>query len=89
MSTRSMLGKLAVALLLWCAVVAPAVLDAQVDRVLPLKPGLAAGRENVVPFMEGWYANEDGTYTIAFGYLNQSRAVVEIAKLQDHLPTPT
>jgi hypothetical protein len=25
--------------------------------------------------MEGWYANEDGTYTIAFGYLNLNRDV--------------
>ena len=35
--------------------------------------------------MEGWYANEDGTYTISFGYLNLNReAVVEIPVGEDN-----
>jgi len=30
-----------------------------------------AGRQ-VVPFMEGWFDNGDGTFTISFGYLNRN-----------------
>lgn len=26
----------------------------------------------VIPIMEGWYANDDGSYTISFGYLNRN-----------------
>lgn len=39
------------------------------DRRLPLGPNRPRG-EAVTPFMEGWYANPDGTYTISFGYFN-------------------
>lgn len=35
----------------------------------PLAPKPARGL-SVAPFMEGWYPNADGTYTISFGYLN-------------------
>ena len=47
-------------------------LRAQVDvreRRLPLGPNRPAG-EAVAPFLEGWYANPDGTYTVSFGYFN-------------------
>jgi hypothetical protein len=26
----------------------------------------------VIPFMEGWYANEDGSVTVSFGYHNRN-----------------
>lgn len=36
------------------------------------------GRQ-VIPFFEGWYANDDGTYTLSFGYLNRNpEQVIEI-----------
>jgi hypothetical protein len=38
-------------------------------RPLALTP---ANGHPVTPFMEGWYANEDGTFTISFGYLNRN-----------------
>ena len=39
------------------------------DRRLPLGPNRPAG-EAVAPFLEAWYANPDGTYTLSFGYFN-------------------
>lgn len=39
------------------------------ERQLPLKPAAPEERP-VVPFMEGWYANGDGSVTISFGYFN-------------------
>lgn len=43
------------------------------DRRLPLGPNRPAG-EAVTPFLEGWYANPDGTYTLSFGYFNLNTA---------------
>jgi len=64
-------GGLALALLLWGPL---STLDAQVaspgpDGRWPLQPG-SPGNRTLAPFMEGWYENEDGTYSISFGYLN-------------------
>ena len=67
----------AVALLLWGPLAGPAgptALEAQVtgpgpDGRWPLQPD-SPGNRTLAPFMEGWYANEDGTYSISFGYLN-------------------
>jgi len=55
---------------------APAAAQVSTDR--PLRP-VPGGDREVVPFMEGWYANDDGSVTISFGYwnLNQDK-VVEI-----------
>ncbi|HSH75901.1 MAG TPA: hypothetical protein VLA09_09490, partial [Longimicrobiales bacterium] len=39
------------------------------DRRLPLGPNRPSG-EGVAPFLEAWYANPDGTYTLSFGYFN-------------------
>lgn len=36
---------------------------------MPLSPIPTTG-EPVAPFMEGWYANDDGTYSISFGFFN-------------------
>ena len=68
MQSRLALGGLVAALVL----VAGAPLAAQVDvreRRLPLAPNRPAG-EALTPFLEGWYANPDGTYTFSFGYFN-------------------
>ena len=71
---RTTVGGVTVALLLWGALPGPAVLKAQVtgpgpDGRWPLQPN-SPGNRVLAPFMEGWYANEDGTYTISFGYSN-------------------
>ncbi|MAN96622.1 MAG: hypothetical protein CME08_06525 [Gemmatimonadetes bacterium] len=77
---RMTVGSVTVALLL-CGVLGgpvvlagPAVLEAQVsgpgpDGRWPLQPR-SPGNRHLAPFMEGWYANEDGTFSISFGYLN-------------------
>lgn len=74
MKVRMTVGGVAVALLLWGPL---AGLGAQVtgpgpDGRWPLQPR-APGERLIAPFMEGWYANEDGTYTISFGYNNFNR----------------
>jgi hypothetical protein len=38
-------------------------------RPLELRP---PNGHPVTPFMEGWYANEDGSFTVSFGYLNEN-----------------
>ena len=77
---RMTVGDVTVALLL-CGVLGgpvvlagPAALEAQVsgpgpDGRWPLQPR-SPGNRHLAPFMEGWYANEDGTFSISFGYLN-------------------
>ena len=37
----------------------------------PLRPPSPGGLP-VIPFMEGWYANEDGSVTVSFGYHNRN-----------------
>ena len=74
---RMSVGSVAVALLLWGPLAGPAgptALEAQVtgpgpDGRWPLQPN-SPGNRTLAPFMEGWYANEDGTFSISFGYLN-------------------
>ena len=39
------------------------------QRRLPLAPVLPKGDE-VAPFFEGWYRNDDGTFTLSFGFFN-------------------
>ena len=52
-------------------------LEAQRNR-LPLAPILPSGDE-VAPFFEGWYRNDDGTFTLSFGFFNlNSRQVLDI-----------
>ncbi|MDP1932031.1 MAG: hypothetical protein Q8L60_11290 [Gammaproteobacteria bacterium] len=43
----------------------------------PLRPSPGAGMP-VIPFMEGWYGNEDGSVTVSFGYQNRNRDPVLI-----------
>ena len=53
------------------------VLEAQ-QRRLPLAPVLPSGDE-VAPFFEGWYRNDDGTFTLSFGFFNlNSRQILDI-----------
>jgi hypothetical protein len=44
---------------------------------LPLRP-LPPDGYFIIPAMEGWYDNGDGSITIAFGYLNRNEETVEI-----------
>ncbi len=53
---------------------ATAGLNAQ-QRRLPLAPILPKGDE-VAPFFEGWYRNDDGTFTLSFGFFNLNRAQI-------------
>ena len=83
MKVRMTVGGVALALLLWGPLVAsPAALEAQVtgpgpDGRWPLQPR-SPGNRYLAPFMEGWYANEDGSFSISFGYLNANRDTMYI-----------
>ena len=43
----------------------------------PLRPPSPVGMP-VIPFMEGWYANEDGSVTVSFGYHNRNTEDVTV-----------
>ena len=78
--------------LLWGVLVGPDALEAQVtgpgpDGRWPLQPG-APGNRHLAPFMEGWYANEDGTFSISFGYLNANNDTLEIPLGPDNFIEP-
>jgi hypothetical protein len=45
------------------------------ERLLRPPPG---AETPVIPFMEGWYGNEDGSVTVSFGYQNSNRYPVLI-----------
>ena len=47
----------------------PASVHAQQVQRLPLAPIPPKG-EPVAPFFEGWYRNDDGSFTFSFGYFN-------------------
>ena len=82
---RMSVCSVAFALLLWgplAGPAGPAVLEAQVtgpgpDGRWPLQPS-SPGNRTLAPFMEGWYVNEDGTYSISFGYLNANEDTLVI-----------
>jgi len=62
-------------------------LDAQRPR-LPLAPILPKGDE-VAPFFEGWYRNDDGTFTLSFGFFNlNSEQVLDIPVGPDNFIEP-
>jgi hypothetical protein len=71
MQRRSNIGGIVFALLAWGASADATSVQAQVLEPWQNAPQPPAGRQ-VVPFMEGWYDNGDGTYTISFGYLNRN-----------------
>ena len=58
----------------------PASVHAQQVQRLPLAPIPAKG-EPVAPFFEGWYRNDDGSFTFSFGYFNLNREEVLDAPL--------
>lgn len=60
-------------------------LAAQLPR--PLAP-IPEENSRVAPFFDGWYANPDGTVSLAFGYSNQNRSTVEIPLGPDNVITP-
>ena len=98
MRMRKTVGGVAFALFLWGALVGPAALAgpatlaAQVtgpgpDGRWPLQPR-SPGNRTLAPFMEGWYANEDGTFSISFGYLNANQDTLEIPLGPDNFIEP-
>jgi hypothetical protein len=77
MPHRPTVAGAAFALVMWSASAGTSPLQAQIDP-WQNAPQPDTGRQ-VVPFMEGWYDNGDGTFTISFGYLNRNpNQVVEI-----------
>ncbi|MFW6206540.1 MAG: hypothetical protein ACOC5J_01250, partial [Gemmatimonadota bacterium] len=65
---------------------APAAAQVPTDR--PLRP-VPGGDREVVPFMEGWYENDDGSVTISYGYWNLNQEeVVEIPVGEDNFMVP-
>ena len=85
-------GGVALTLLLSGILAGPAVLEAQrtapgPDGRWPLQP-LSVDNHILAPFMEGWYANEDGTYTISFGYSNANLDTLYIPVGEDNLLDP-
>jgi len=77
---RWIVGGLAIALL-----ISSPQLEAQLPR--PLIPLPDAGLR-VVPFFDGWYANQDGTITFSFGYSNLNKELVEIPLGPDNFIVP-
>ena len=69
--SRKILSRVGLALLMLISVSG----QAQQPRFLSLAPpeGLS-----IVPIMEGWVANPDGTKSFSFGYLNRNKTAVEI-----------
>ena len=43
----------------------------------------------VIPFMEGWYANDDGSVTVSFGYHNRNEADIFIPLGEDNRIEPS
>jgi len=92
MQVRQTVGGVAAALLLWGLLAGPGALGAQVtgpgpDGRWPLQPN-SPGNRTLAPFMEGWYENEDGTYSISFGYLNLNQDTLEIPVGEDNFLEP-
>ena len=74
------------------AIAGPAALEAQVtgpgpDGRWPLQPR-SPGNRHLAPFMEGWYANEDGTFSISFGFLNANSDTIWIPLGPDNFIEP-
>ena len=61
---------------------------AAVQQQVPLPPRSTTGR-TVTPAFEGWYPNEDGTYSMSFGYYNRnSEEIIEIPVGSDNMLEP-
>ncbi len=70
-STQVARTLVAALILIAVQVAATGPLHAQ-ERRLPLAPIKPSGEE-VAPFFEGWYRNDDGTFTLSFGFFNLNR----------------
>jgi hypothetical protein len=88
MKVRSIVARTAVALLLGTAAAGSVALEAQdAEGRWPLQP--RSGLDRVIaPFMEGWYENEDGTFSYSFGYFNMNDEAVEIPLGEANLIEP-
>jgi len=54
----------------------------------PLAPAIQRG-EGVAPFFDGYYINEDGTYTYSFGFMNRNtEEIIEIPIGENNFLTP-
>jgi len=85
---RMMVGRVAFALLLCSAFSSPVDLRAQGPAGRwPVQPNSPINRI-LAPFMEGWYANEDGTFSISFGYRNANQDTLEIPIGPDNFIEP-
>lgn len=72
------------------ALLANAVLMVSADAQQParqLLPNSWTGM-SVIPFMEGWYENDDGTVTISFGYNNRNADKVIVPSGKDNRVEP-
>lgn len=66
----------------------PAVAQDWTRREFPLAPPNSNGNF-VAPFFDGWYENEDGTFTLSFGFMNRNDdALVEIPLGPDNFIEP-
>jgi hypothetical protein len=88
MKVGSTVVRTAVALLLGVTVTSPVALEAQnAEGRWPLQP--RSGLDRVIaPFMEGWYENEDGTFSYSFGYFSMNDEAVEIPLGEANLIEP-
>jgi hypothetical protein len=74
---RRTVGGMALGLLVTGFLVGRVTLEAQVvvpsdsDGRWPLQPN-SPGSTTLAPFSEGWYENDDGTFSLPFGYVNTS-----------------
>ena len=75
----------AVLLLLANVLVVPTAGAQPVER--PLRPAPPVGVP-VIPYMEGWYGNEDGSVTVSFGYHNRNGEAVSIPIGEDNRIEP-
>ncbi|MGI9625442.1 MAG: hypothetical protein ACR2QM_01285 [Longimicrobiales bacterium] len=72
------------------AVALPALAQAQdwTQREFPLAPPNADGNF-VAPYFDGFYENEDGSYTLSFGFMNRNDdALIEIPLGEDNFIEP-
>ena len=78
---------LAAQILLAVQAAAGVSLNAQ-QRRLPLAP-IRPGGDEVAPFFEGWYRNDDGTFTLSFGFFNlNGEQILDIPLGSDNVIEP-
>ncbi len=53
----------------------------------PLRPSASQGIP-IIPYMEGWYDNGDGSVTVSFGYHNRNKEVVRVPLGSDNRVEP-